>query len=181
MYIQHDDKGNDVIIYNNLIWHATRKQLSHHIPSLIGNNQHCSSFAQIGNPRKTLCYVPETYGLLGIPRCCLEYGDHAHNRQQKKTPCEIKSWWPNESSDRKGVTRPKTPSCVLLNDDANCLQQQSLRWVSLVHFKGWSRESVYQVSRGWTNPFEKYEGKWESTPKDRGENAKFLKPPPSSR
>ena len=31
---------------------------------------------------------------------------------------------------------------------------------------------------GWTSPFEKYLSKWESSP-SRGENKKFLKPPPS--
>ena len=31
---------------------------------------------------------------------------------------------------------------------------------------------------GWTNPFETYESKWESSP-GRGENKKYLKPPPS--
>ena len=31
---------------------------------------------------------------------------------------------------------------------------------------------------GWTNPFEKYESKWESSP-NRGENKKHLKPPTS--
>ena len=30
---------------------------------------------------------------------------------------------------------------------------------------------------GWTNPFEKYESNWESSP-NRGENTKYLKPPP---
>ena len=31
---------------------------------------------------------------------------------------------------------------------------------------------------GWTNPSEKYSSKWESSP-NRGENKKYLKPPPS--
>ena len=38
-------------------------------------------------------------------------------------------------------------------------------------------EIVHLVG-GWTNPFEKNESKWESSP-SRGENKQYLKPPPS--
>ena len=37
---------------------------------------------------------------------------------------------------------------------------------------------LYITPGGWTNPIEKYESNWKSSP-DRGENKKHLKPPPS--
>ena len=41
----------------------------------------------------------------------------------------------------------------------------------------WQFRQNRQLVGGWTNPFEKYSSKWESSP-NRGENKTYLKPPP---
>ena len=94
-------------------------------------------------------------------------------KQQKKTPCEIKSWWPNECSNMKGYTPQNSVVvffkrwCELPATTITPLGELS----TLQRLKHWF---CIQEVGGWTNPFETYEWKWEFFPKDRGENTKIF-------
>ena len=72
-----------------------------------------------------------------------------------------------------------TPSSCIYQHQSWCNQQWNilydetfLRYVIVTRWVG------KKILVGGFNPFEKYESKWESSP-NRGENKKYLKPPPS--
>ena len=85
-------------------------------------------------------------------------------------------WWNGMSiCSRKLDKIPK--SCLFLGNSMDGIHEtwkQQFR----TNRKQRATESKSILVGGWTNPFEKYESKWESSP-NSGENKKYLKPPPS--